>query len=149
MCPKPPDAPEEGVQEYLPIPIPIEPEKLCALNDEVVNLVCPTFLNVLIHKVVYGRNEGKELCDGEKPKDNFQPAGGASCFDDSKSEEVAIEFMNACHGSYNCSHTVPTLVLATACDGMRREVKIEHLCSKFKIQKVITSFHLLIFCNHS
>ena len=89
------------------------------------------------------------MCDGEKPKDNFQPAGGASCFDDSKSEEVAIEFMNACHGSYNCSHEVPTLVLAQACDGMRREVKIEHLCSKFKIKYVIILLHILIFINHS
>ena len=79
------------------------------------------------------------MCGGEKPKDNFQPAGGASCFDDGKSEEVANEFKNACHGSFNCSHTVPTLVLATACDGMKREMNLEHLCSKFKLKMFYNS----------
>ena len=34
LCPKPPDAPDEGIQEYLPIPIPIDPEEMCGLDDE-------------------------------------------------------------------------------------------------------------------
>ena len=130
MCPKPPDVPDEGVQEYLPIPIPIEPETICALNGETVTLICPTFLNVFISKIVYGRNKGKELCNGEKPKDSFQPTGDVSCFNPTKSEEVANEFRTACHGGFNCSHDVPTLILDAACDGMKREMTLEYNCGK-------------------
>ena len=130
LCPKPPDVPEEGIQEYLPIPIPIESEKICALNDETVMLLCPTFLNVFINIVVYGRHKGKDLCNGEKPKDSFKPSGDVSCFNESISKEVALEFMTACHGGFNCSHEVPTLVLEPACDGMKREMTLEYNCGE-------------------
>ena len=137
LCLKPPDAPEEGVQEYLPIPIPIEPEELCDLNDEDITLTCPTFLTIFINKVTYGRNPGKDLCDGDKPKDTFKPAGDVSCFDDSKSEIVANALKSECHGEYTCTYTVPTLQIGEACSGMRREVKVETLCGK---HNTISSF---------
>ena len=131
LCPKPPDAPDEGIQEYLPIPIPIDPEEMCGLDDEDITLTCPTFLTVFIKDVVYGRNAGKELCDGEKPKDSFQPTGDVSCFDDSKSETVAQELKHECHGQFNCTYTVPTLQIGNACSGMRREVRVQTLCGKY------------------
>ena len=100
------------------------------MNGETVTLICPTFLNVFISKIVYGRNKGKELCNGEKPKDSFQPTGDVSCFNPTKSEEVANEFRTACHGGFNCSHDVPTLILDAACDGMKREMTLEYNCGK-------------------
>ena len=103
---------------------------MCDLNDEDITLTCPTFLTVFINKVTYGRNPGKDLCDGDKPKDTFKPAGDVSCFDDSKSEIVANALKSECHGEYTCTYTVPTLQIGDACSGMRREVKVETLCGK-------------------
>ena len=87
-------------------------------------------MTIFINKVTYGRNPGKDLCDGDKPKDTFKPAGDVSCFDDSKSEIVANALKAECHGEYTCTYKVPTLQIGDACSGMRREVKVETLCGK-------------------
>ena len=39
LCPKPPNVKDDGVREYVPIPIPPTPEITCALSSEDVELV--------------------------------------------------------------------------------------------------------------
>ena len=46
ICPDPPDAPDEGVKEYLPIPFPEETVKNCVLNDEDLSIKCSSFLSI-------------------------------------------------------------------------------------------------------
>ena len=41
------------------------------------------------------------------------------------------EIAASCHGSYNCTHFVPTVPLGTCGDQLSREVKIEYLCGMY------------------
>ena len=68
----------------------------------------------------------KKLCDGTK-SDAFAPV--ASCYDDVVGQEVLNRIRSSCHGQFECSVTIPTLVL-DGCDLMRRELKTEHICGK-------------------
>ena len=36
MCPKPPDAPADGIQEHLPIPIGLDPYNQCAVSEDCI-----------------------------------------------------------------------------------------------------------------
>ena len=130
LCPKPPDVKEEGVKEYMPIPIPMAPLKMCALDSEDVTIQCPTFLKIFVNSVTYGRNStlGKELCDGEKPKDNKSPA--MSCFNEDQNAQILSDLQGACHHNFNCSYSVLTVPLDPVCDGLRRETRIEYICGK-------------------
>ena len=125
-CPKPPDAPEEGVKEFLPIAIPQDTVKNCLMDAEQLTLKCHSFMNIFIKNLTYGRDRlaQKLLCDGEK-KDNFAPVD--SCFEDDVHQNLTELLRQQCHGHFECSLPVPTYVL-TGCDGMRRELKLEHLC---------------------
>ena len=131
LCPKPPDVKEEGVKEYMPIPIGMEPEKLCALDSEDLTIQCPTFLKIFINAVSYGRNSslGKDLCDGEKPKDNKAPA--MNCYEDDIHASMLSDFQAACHHNFNCTVSVATVPLDPVCDGMRREARIEYICGNY------------------
>ena len=137
-CPKPPDVPEEGVREYLPIPIPQVTEKQCVLDGDDLNLKCPFFLQIYVKNLTYGRDRltEKNLCDGEQ-KDNFAPDN--SCYDDNVHHSITTLLRHNCNGQYECSQTIPTEVL-TGCDGMRRELKVEHICSKL----IFSNFYFLM-----
>ena len=71
----------EGKREYLPLAIPLEPEKKCHLNEDTVEIKCNSFLSIYIRTLSYGRSfaSAKELCDGEEPDDNAAPE--KDCFD--------------------------------------------------------------------
>ena len=130
LCPKPPDVKEEGVKDYLPIPIGLEPEKLCALDSEDLTIHCPSFLKIFVNSVTYGRNStlGKDLCDGEKAKDSKAPA--MNCYKDDQNADLLTTLQSACHHHYNCSVSIPTVPLDPVCDGMRREARVEYICGK-------------------
>ena len=132
LCPKPPDAPNEGVQEHLPIPIGLEPQQNCVLDSEQVILTCPSFLRTYITEISYGRDSstGRELCAGEKP-DDAKPLSFGTCYDEDFNNQLLLDMAYECHGMFNCTFTVPTVPLSLACDGLRREVKINHTCGKF------------------
>ena len=133
LCPIPPDATEEGKKEHHPIPIPVDIEEECGLDSEEVSLTCPSFLNIYIQKVVYGRGPGVELCDGDKPADNSKPPGDKSCYDEDKDIEISNGLKTECHGKFTCSYTIPTLLLDVICDGMRREMRLQYICGKTSI----------------
>ena len=130
LCPKPPDAKVEGVMEYHPLPIPLIPEKICALDSEDIYLQCPSFLSIYVLNVEYGRNQskGKVLCDGEKPNDSLQPT--ANCFNETFNNELRHSMAETCHGTYNCSFFIPTVPLTSVCDAMKREVRIDYICGR-------------------
>ena len=69
---------------------------MCALNSEEIELKCHTFLSVYIKSVTYGRNStlGKELCDGEKPRDKKAPA--LSCYDENFNLNLLSDLDNVC-----------------------------------------------------
>ena len=121
------------MREYRPIAIGQEPERMCALNSEEIELRCHTFLSVYLQSVTYGRNSstGKELCDGEKPKDKKAPA--LNCYDEDFNLNLLTELDYLCLGQFNCSFTIPTVPLDPVCDGLSREVRIEYLCGKFTL----------------
>ena len=86
-CPIPPDVPQDGVKEHVPLPIEIPPNKLCALDAETVTLSCHSFLRVYITSVTYGRNSssGGSLCDGEKSDKSL---GQGSCYNDEYNKQL-------------------------------------------------------------
>ena len=134
LCPKPPDVMADGVKEYLPIPIPLTLEKTCALSSEDVKLTCPSFLIMYITKLTYGRNRSSEkvLCDGDRPNDLQKPH--SDCFNETFNTELKNQIALECHGGYSCSVSLPTVPLDPACDGMKREARIEHICVECSIK---------------
>ena len=132
LCPKPPDVPDEGVAEYLPIPIPMERNRICTLDSEDVMLTCNSFLRIYVTGVTYGRDSatGKELCDGEKPNGNS--LGSGTCYNETHNEKLRGDLGAECHGTYNCTYYIPTVPLTPDCDGLRREVRTEFICGKFR-----------------
>ena len=118
------------MKEYLPIAIGLQPEKMCALNSEEIELRCHTFLSIYIKSVTYGRNStlGKELCDGEKPKDSKAPA--LSCYDEDFNWSLLSDLDTLCLGHFNCSYLIPTVPLDPVCDGISRELRVEYLCGE-------------------
>ena len=109
----------------------MDTEKECGLDSEEIQLKCHSFLNIYIYNVTYGRGPGKELCDGSKPQDSFQPTGDKNCYDETKDAEISIELKKECHGKFECAYSIPTKVLDDACDGMRRELRLEYICGVF------------------
>ena len=105
-------------------------EEDCALNAEVLSLYCHSFLRIYIYNVIYGRGPGKELCDGDKPQDSFEPAGDKSCYNEDLDTEISLGLKTECHGKFECTYTIPTLVMDDACGGMRRELRLEYICGK-------------------
>ena len=103
---------------------------MCALNSEEIELQCHTFLSVYIKSVTYGRNStlGKELCDGEKPKDSKAPA--LSCYDEDFNWSLLSDLDTLCLGRFNCSYLIPTVPLDPVCDGISRELRVEYLCGE-------------------
>ena len=127
----PPEVPDEGVAEYLPIPIPMDRNKICTLDSEDVMLTCHSFLRIYVTAVTYGRDSatGRELCDGEKP--NGKSLGSGTCYNETHNAKLENDFAFECHGTYNCTFYVPTVPLSPDCDGLRREVRTEYICGTF------------------
>ena len=131
-CPIPPEVPEDGVKEHVPLPIEIPPNKLCALDAETVTLSCHSFLRVYITSVSYGRNSssGSNLCDGEKSDKSL---GSGSCYNEDYNKQLLREISLDCHGKFNCTFKVPTLPLTEDCDTLKRELRVEYICGEFPI----------------
>ena len=129
LCPKPPNAPEEGKKEHWPLPIPIEPTKVCYLDSEVVSLTCNSFLNVYVTNVTYGRDSvtAREVCDGDRP-DDLKSLGTGTCYDQTFNDQLKYQMGLNCHGTFNCTYQIPTVPLTTDCDGLRRETRIDYIC---------------------
>ena len=107
----------------------MEPFKTCALDSEEVTLTCHSFLSIYVTKVSYGRDSstGREVCGGDKPND-FKSLGSGTCYDEAYNSQLLEEIASECHGTFNCTYYIPTTPLTQDCDGLRREVKINHTC---------------------
>ena len=143
LCPAPPEAPAGGEREHLPLGSPVETQEQCFLNGASAELSCPSFLNIYPTKVSYGRAaaEKKELCGGEQPPDS--KAAPLDCYEEKVNQELLSSARDLCRGQFNCSQEVPTIILSPACDGLKREYKIEYVCGNFIIQTTIS--HCLVF----
>ena len=135
VCPEPPPAPTDGVREHLPLEPPVDRSEKCFLNGDLMHVTCHSFLNIYPTAVTYGRQAAakKELCGGQSPADTR--ASPVDCYD----EEVNLQLLNVsrdlCRGHFNCSQEVPTVILSPACDGMRREYKIEYICGNLNLKQ--------------
>ena len=131
-CPIPPDVPQDGVKEHVPLPIEIPQNKLCALDAETATLSCHSFLRVYVTSASYGRNSssGSNLCDGEKSDKSL---GAGSCYNDEYNQQLLREITLDCHGKFNCTFKVPTLPLTEDCDTLKREFRVEYMCGEFPI----------------
>ena len=122
--------PEEGVREELPIAFPVASHHQCAVNADLLSLSCPSFLSVFPLSLSYGRNAslGKSLCDGEHAEDDKAPF--TSCYEEAVNSEVLASLREVCAGQSSCSQQVPTVLLQSGCDGMRRELRLEFTCGQ-------------------
>ena len=70
LCPKPPETPFEGKLTHVPKIIDVEPEEVCVVDGEPLNIKCHSFLDIQIVSTTYGRVKanGKSLCNGEEDK---------------------------------------------------------------------------------
>ena len=89
---------------------------------------CDSFLNIYPTRVSYGRSaeSKREVCGGARPDDSRAPA--VDCYDETINLQLLNSSRDICRGEFNCSLQVPTLILSPACDGMKREYKIEYIC---------------------
>jgi hypothetical protein len=116
----------EGARKYLPLAIPLEPEKKCYLNEEQAELKCSSFLIIYIRTLSYGRSfsSAKELCDGEKLDDTAAPE--KDCFDEEGKVMTIVKA--SCHGTATCDNKIPSLPLDASCNGLKRELRMEYVC---------------------
>lgn len=138
LCPKPPEIPVEGPSvgmiEFDPIVFDQPTEKTCAIQEENLELKCPSFLQIYIPHATFGRgyNEsssvGKMMCDGDKPDDN-QAAPSANC---QETDSVLLEAQTLCHGKPSCSIPISTSMatLDVACKFLKKELRTEHICGE-------------------
>ena len=128
LCPAPPPAPTDGERLHLPRPIPLTPHSTCLLNEDPLELRCPSFLSLHISSVKYGREFAalKELCDGALPPDSQAPV--QDCQDPAVESDILADLQDLCLGRSNCSSTVPTLPLGSTCVGLVRELRLEWSC---------------------
>ena len=113
----------------------MEPHRECGLDSEAVTLSCPSFLSIYITQISYGRDSStkRELCGGYKPSDS-KSLGSGTCYNEAFNSQLLADMAFECHGTFNCTFIVPTVPLSTDCDGLRREVKINHTCGKFCLE---------------
>ena len=106
------------------------PEKICAVNEDEINLKCHSFLSIYLTKVWYGRNQssGRVICDGDKPDDNQSP--NVDCFLETYNNELKEDISAACNTEFYCNFTIPTVPIISACDGMIREARVEYICGR-------------------
>ena len=89
-------------------------------------------MSVYIQSASFGRIAAnmRKMCDGAKKDDSNSPP--QDCVDTSSLLRTA---RNTCHGSDSCqifiSPTSATLV--PACDGLRKEARIDYICGKFHL----------------
>ena len=67
FCDSPPNPPFEEVVENIPKIFPKIPDESCNIVGSLVNIKCPSFLNVYVSSGYYGRVKGtNKLCNGNK-----------------------------------------------------------------------------------
>ena len=91
----------------------------CGVDGDMLQLECPTFLNILVLGVTYGR-KAKEvnLCNGKKEK-----APAKDCL----STDFVNEIQERCRGNYSCELMVsPGLAVLENCDDRIKELKINY-----------------------
>ena len=104
---------------------------MCLVNEEQLEIKCSSFLDIYVSKVSYGRTfaAAKQLCDGDKPDDTTAP--DKDCLDEAVQTNVMTHAKSVCHGKATCEMKVPSLPLDPVCDGLKRELRIEHICGEF------------------
>ena len=119
------------MREYHPTAFPVASHHQCAVNADLLSLSCPTFLSVFPLSLSYGRNASlkKTLCDGAHGDDDKAPL--ESCYDETVNREMLASVRSVCAGQSVCSHQVQTEVLQPACDGLRRELRLEFTCGQY------------------
>ena len=104
-----------------------------------MKIKCHSFLSVYLKTITYGRNytNEKKLCDGEKPDDSKGVDSETDyCL---RSRKNWTKLKNLCHGESSCMIPVsadmdatwkPEKQFGTACNGLKRELRVEHICGE-------------------
>ena len=121
------------MREHHPTAFPVPSHQGCAVNADLLTLSCPSFLSVYPLSLTYGRNASlkKTLCDGEHANDDKAPF--QSCYDETVNRARLASLRSECSGLSSCSQEVPTVVLDPTCDGLRREMRVEHICGQYSL----------------
>ena len=139
LCPKPPDVPEEGIRDFEPKVFPQEIENSCNIEGENMKIKCHSFLSVYLKTIVYGRNytNEKKLCDGDNPDDSKGVDSETDYCLRSRKNWRSIK--DLCHGESSCLIPVAADMdsawqtkyhFGAACNGLKRELRVEHICGK-------------------
>ena len=126
LCPTPPEVPEDGWRDFIPIVFELQPENSCEITGGMMELKCHTFLRVYIQTARYGRSVSNErsLCDKDKGRDSGAPS--VDCLDHSLALHTAKE---TCQGKSSCSIMIePDMAALTGCDTLKKELRVEHIC---------------------
>ena len=130
LCPTPPEIPFEGQREFVPKVFELEPNRTCGVDEETMDYKCHTFMRVYIQAASFGRSamNFKKMCDGDKKADSNEPP--QDCLDTGTILRTARD---TCHGQTSCSLYIPPnlATLDSACDGLRREARIDSICGRF------------------
>ena len=114
-----------------------EVEWSCAIEDEILELTCHTFLNVYIQRASFGRSfvNGKTLCDGDKGEDSKSVDIGQNCLEQAV---ISTKARKACRGQSSCSIpvTAKMAVLEYNCKDLKRELRTDYICGMCIIVKV-------------
>ena len=117
-CPPPPPAPPGGDFSTLP-PVPsVQTHTACNVQRGSIQMTCPSFLNIVIMKAVYGRLGGEEeLCDGGR---------GRAPDQDCLTPLYLTPLQRLCQGQQECSWGVP-LNLAVCPQGIKAQVNLHFI----------------------
>ena len=122
-----------------------EVEWSCAIEDEILELTCHTFLTVYIQRASFGRSfaNGKTLCDGDKGEDSKSVDVGQKCLEQAV---VTAKARKACRGQSSCSIPVTTNMAALEydCKDLKRELRTDHICGMCATVKV-RMYNLFLF----
>ena len=152
LCPKPPDVPEEGIRDFEPKIFPQEIENSCGIEGENIEIKCHSFLSVYLKTITYGRNytNEKKLCDGEKPDDSKAVDSETDyCL---RSRKNWKKWKSLCHEESSCLIPVTADMdsdwqsqfhFDAACNGLKRELRVEHICGK-QHPRYISTFEFFI-----
>ena len=135
LCPKPPEIPEDGIQDFEPIVFEQEVAQVCNIEGETMEIRCHSFQSIYARKSMYGRNytNEKKLCDGEKPDD----LKGVDDEGDFCLRHHSSPVRKNCHGESFCIVPVTGDMdkdwankFDSQCAPLKKELRVDYICGR-------------------